>query len=76
MTTIPYITHVTKESLFKKAHSFTIPAKHNKARKSSFRMVNTLKKKLQQAVEHANATNTTKKKTAEPHTSRRDKLKS
>ncbi|MBM7619378.1 hypothetical protein JOC95_001227 [Bacillus tianshenii] len=35
-----------------------------------------MKKKLRQAVEHANATNTTKKKTAEPHTSKRDKLQS
>lgn len=35
-----------------------------------------MKKKLRQAVEHANATNTTKKKTAEPHSSKSDKLQS
>jgi hypothetical protein len=76
MTTIPYITHVSKESLHKKAHSFTVAAENKRERYSPFRKVIQLKKKLEQAVEHANATNTTKKKTAEPHTSRRDKQKS
>ena len=35
-----------------------------------------VKKKLQQAVEHANETNTTKKKTAQPSSSKKDKLQS
>jgi hypothetical protein len=32
MTTIPYITHVSKETLLKKAHSFTIPEENKRVR--------------------------------------------
>ncbi len=35
-----------------------------------------MKKKLKQAVEYANNTNTTKKKTAQPHRSKKDRLQS